>query len=211
VAPKPVLQRVPPQLSYGSQNMRLDREALSAFQRLVDRARKDGIRSPYLKLKSGYRDYDRQAGLWRSRLLPKFAKLGCSNAQLPCIANAIDRTSTALKSVPIPHGRNTWVDRFVSELAKAGCSMSCNPRSAVSALRKGTAPPGRSPHHTGRAVDLHVGGRLSTAAANVKAQRNQDAYKWLVRNAVNFGFYPYNREPWHWEYNPPSQDGELFG
>jgi hypothetical protein len=21
---------------------------------------------------------------------------------------------------------------------------------------------------------------------------------------VRFGFYPYSREPWHWEYNPPT-------
>jgi hypothetical protein len=23
------------------------------------------------------------------------------------------------------------------------------------------------------------------------------------KNAVRFGFYPYPKEPWHWEYNPP--------
>src|SRR5690606_34439241 len=32
------------------------------------------------------------------------------------------------------------------------------------------------------------------------------AFRWLEKNAVRFGFYPYDVtiEPWHWEYNPPS-------
>ena len=34
-------------------------------------------------------------------------------------------------------------------------------------------------------------------------------YKWLQINAELFGFYPYTREPWHWEYNPPSAHLEL--
>ncbi len=66
--------------------------------------------------------------------------------------------------------------------------------------RKWVAPPGGSPHQTGRAVDLYLGGKNSSA--NVRRLRNQPAYKWLVANAAQFGFYPYRREPWHWEYNP---------
>jgi LAS superfamily LD-carboxypeptidase LdcB len=33
--------------------------------------------------------------------------------------------------------------------------------------------------------------------------RDTAAYHWLVANAATFGFYPYDVEPWHWEYNPP--------
>ena len=58
-----------------------------------------------------------------------------------------------------------------------------------------------SPHFTGRALDLYVGGDpVDTKDANRAVQVNTPAYKWLVRNAERFGFRPYFYEPWHWEY-----------
>lgn len=58
-----------------------------------------------------------------------------------------------------------------------------------------------SPHFTGRALDLYVGGDpVDTKTANRAIQVNTPAYKWLVRNAKRFGFRPYFYEPWHWEY-----------
>ncbi|HYW71356.1 MAG TPA: D-alanyl-D-alanine carboxypeptidase family protein [Pyrinomonadaceae bacterium] len=58
-----------------------------------------------------------------------------------------------------------------------------------------------SPHFTGRALDLYVGGDpVDTRDANRVIQVNTPAYKWLVRNAERFGFRPYFYEPWHWEY-----------
>ena len=58
-----------------------------------------------------------------------------------------------------------------------------------------------SPHFTGRALDLYVGGSpVDTKDANRAIQVNTPAYKWLVRNAERFGFRPYFYEPWHWEY-----------
>ncbi|MFN7926546.1 MAG: D-alanyl-D-alanine carboxypeptidase family protein [Blastocatellia bacterium] len=60
-----------------------------------------------------------------------------------------------------------------------------------------------SPHFTGRALDLYVGGEpVSTKDANRAVQVNTKAYRWLVKNAGRFGFIPYFYEPWHWEYNP---------
>jgi LAS superfamily LD-carboxypeptidase LdcB len=35
--------------------------------------------------------------------------------------------------------------------------------------------------------------------------RDTPAYRWLVAHAERFGFYPYDLEPWHWEYNPPHE------
>jgi hypothetical protein len=67
--------------------------------------------------------------------------------------------------------------------------------------RKWVAKPGFSPHQTGRAIDLYLG--ISNDSANVARLRRTPAYKWMVANAHRFGFYPYQREPWHWEYNPP--------
>lgn len=72
--------------------------------------------------------------------------------------------------------------------------------------RKWVAPPGSSAHQSGRAVDFYLGGRNSSR--NVANLRRTRAYQWLVRNAERFGFYPYPREPWHWEYNPPAATRE---
>ena len=58
-----------------------------------------------------------------------------------------------------------------------------------------------SPHFTGRALDLYVGGDpVDTKDANRALQVKTPAYRWLVRNAERFGFRPYFYEPWHWEY-----------
>ncbi len=58
-----------------------------------------------------------------------------------------------------------------------------------------------SPHFTGRALDIYVGGDpVETKDSNRAIQVNTPAYRWLVRNAERFGFRPYFYEPWHWEY-----------
>jgi zinc D-Ala-D-Ala carboxypeptidase len=72
-----------------------------------------------------------------------------------------------------------------------------NPRSG----RAGLAV--HSPHFTGRALDIYVGGDpVSTNDRNRTIQVNTKAYQWLVKNAERFGFVPYFYEPWHWEYRP---------
>jgi D-alanyl-D-alanine carboxypeptidase len=76
-------------------------------------------------------------------------------------------------------------------------------RQAPNAGRAGLAV--NSPHFTGRALDLYVGGDpVETADWNRAIQVNTPVYKWLVNNAEKFGFYPYYYEPWHWEYKPQS-------
>jgi D-alanyl-D-alanine carboxypeptidase len=58
-----------------------------------------------------------------------------------------------------------------------------------------------SPHFTGRALDLYVGGDpVDTKDSNRAIQVQTAVYRWLVRNAERFGFRPYYYEPWHWEY-----------
>jgi uncharacterized protein YcbK (DUF882 family) len=58
-----------------------------------------------------------------------------------------------------------------------------------------------SPHFTGRALDIYVGGDpVDTKDSNRALQVDTPAYRWLVRNAERFGFRPYFYEPWHWEY-----------
>ena len=58
-----------------------------------------------------------------------------------------------------------------------------------------------SPHFTGRALDLYVGGDpVDTSDPNRALQVETRVYQWLVSNAGRFGFRPYCYEPWHWEY-----------
>jgi LAS superfamily LD-carboxypeptidase LdcB len=58
-----------------------------------------------------------------------------------------------------------------------------------------------SPHFTGRALDLYVGGDpVDTKDSNRAIQVKTPVYQWLIRNAERFGFRPYFYEPWHWEY-----------
>lgn len=60
-----------------------------------------------------------------------------------------------------------------------------------------------SPHFTGRALDIYVGGEpVETKDFNRAFQVQTPAYRWLVKNAAKFGFKPYFYEPWHWEYAP---------
>lgn len=58
-----------------------------------------------------------------------------------------------------------------------------------------------SPHFTGRTLDLYVGGEpVETRDSNRAVQVQTRVYRWLIRNAEDFGFRPYFYEPWHWEY-----------
>jgi D-alanyl-D-alanine carboxypeptidase len=64
-----------------------------------------------------------------------------------------------------------------------------------------------SPHFTGRALDLYVGGEpVSTKDENRALQTQGAVYRWLVKNAARFGFQPYFYEPWHWEYVGATSD-----
>jgi D-alanyl-D-alanine carboxypeptidase len=72
-------------------------------------------------------------------------------------------------------------------------------RESPNAGRAGLAV--NSPHFTGRALDLYVGGDpVETKDSNRAIQVQTRVYQWLVRNADRFGFRPYYYEPWHWEY-----------
>lgn len=74
-----------------------------------------------------------------------------------------------------------------------------------------SAPPGRSEHHSGRAVDLASGPGPVLEASFAKTP----AYRWLRDNAARFGFvetYPKGNtfgviaEPWHWCWHNSSSD-----
>lgn len=68
---------------------------------------------------------------------------------------------------------------------------------------------GTSAHTYGLAVDLHLSvpglalTNTTKSMAKLVALYRSPIYKWLALHAREFGFFPYRREPWHWEYNPP--------
>ncbi len=57
-----------------------------------------------------------------------------------------------------------------------------------------TAPPGRSMHERGLAIDFNYGGGLIKSRSNA-------GYQWLAANAASYGFYNLPSEPWHWSTN----------
>lgn len=66
-----------------------------------------------------------------------------------------------------------------------------------------------SAHSYGLAVDLllSVGGvrvrEITTRPfTNIVEMYRSPVYKWMALHAREHGFFPYRREPWHWEYNP---------
>jgi hypothetical protein len=73
------------------------------------------------------------------------------------------------------------------------------------------AAPGFSNHQQGLAVDFHTTElfglkpkKLKASFAHRKLWWKSWFWTWLERegNAYKFGFVPYKKEPWHWEYRP---------
>lgn len=68
-----------------------------------------------------------------------------------------------------------------------------------------------SSHSLGLAIDFKMTHRdefksKETATGSMPGlvyMRQSPVHKWLVLHAEKYGWYPYQNEPWHWEYNPP--------
>lgn len=68
------------------------------------------------------------------------------------------------------------------------------------------APPGKSNHGSGIALDLNTGGFPSYPGAALTA--GGKVYEWLAKNAHRYGFIRgVTSEAWHWEYYPPNKPG----
>ena len=60
-----------------------------------------------------------------------------------------------------------------------------------------TAPPGRSKHGSGIAIDFNTG----TRGTGIKTRLDPKLYSWMVKNSWRFGFYrTVATEEWHFEY-----------
>jgi hypothetical protein len=85
-------------------------------------------------------------------------------------------------------------------------------RAKQNALRAGnpTAVAKFSAHTLGLAVDLQMSqdsqkyAEISTRPMqNVVNMHESPVHKWMFLHGAAYGWYPYQNEPWHWEYNPP--------
>jgi hypothetical protein len=65
--------------------------------------------------------------------------------------------------------------------------------SPASACHPPTAPPGKSMHERGLAIDFTQGGRA--------LNRDSSGFKWLSAHAGSYGFHNLPSEPWHWSTN----------
>jgi hypothetical protein len=75
-----------------------------------------------------------------------------------------------------------------------------------------------SSHNLGLAVDLKMsypGHPLAETTTrpmrNVIDMRSSPAHKWVFLRGARWGFYPYQNEPWHWEYNPDGFRDTFMG
>ncbi|HYD40162.1 MAG TPA: M15 family metallopeptidase [Anaeromyxobacter sp.] len=93
-----------------------------------------------------------------------------------------------------------------------GSSYRSPARAAASAARAGNAAAvaSFSSHSLGLAVDLRMAqGGLRFAEATTRPFQNvvdmyrSPVHKWMFLRGEDHGWFPYRREPWHWEYNPP--------
>jgi hypothetical protein len=68
-----------------------------------------------------------------------------------------------------------------------------------------------SSHSLGLAIDFKLSHRedftvreaVTRPMSEVVRMRESPVHKWLLLRGEEFGWYPYQNEPWHWEYNPP--------
>lgn len=129
--------------------------------------------------------------------------------------------------IPVPEQRNRMLNRhardsFVRMRAQASAeevdlvilSGHRNPATARrNAARAGNsnAVASFSAHSLGLAVDFEMSHRDDIQFAETSTRpmselvrmRESPVHKWLVLRGEAFGWYPYQNEPWHWEYNPP--------
>jgi hypothetical protein len=67
-----------------------------------------------------------------------------------------------------------------------------------------------SSHILGLAMDIRMSDdkhqfqeATTRPMSNIIEMRKSKAHKWMFLHGAAYGWYPYQHEPWHWEYNPP--------
>ncbi|MBE9223824.1 M15 family metallopeptidase, partial [Cyanobacterium stanieri LEGE 03274] len=122
-----------------------------------------------------------------------------------------DARSQGIILVPISGFRSIAEQEYLFFEVKEQRNQDARKRAEVS------APPGRSEHHTGYAVDIGDGNNSSTNLQ--ESFENTPAYQWLEANASSYSFelsFPRNNlqgisyEPWHWRFVGDTHSLETF-
>jgi LAS superfamily LD-carboxypeptidase LdcB len=132
----------------------------------------DALRTTAISAGSGYRGRAHQETVWRNNFKRYYAETAAAREKLP----------------GGPHG-----DAAVAHM--------------VDYVAWRVAPPGFSLHQAGTAIDFQQkrsrGSEIGNSTASDAIRRWQATwfFRWLQENAkVVYGFHPYPKEPWHWEY-----------
>jgi hypothetical protein len=89
-----------------------------------------------------------------------------------------------------------------------------NPQTALANAARAANPnavASFSSHSLGLAIDFKMSHRedfkvkeaTTRPMSETVRMRESPVHKWLLLRGEEFGWYPYQNEPWHWEYNPP--------
>lgn len=134
------------------------------------------------------------------------------------------RMQDALVAVPGERGQRLHRDASAAYVemrtaaAAEGVTLSINnsyrsaARAQASAARAGNraAVASFSSHTLGLGIDLNMShGALRLAEVSTRPFSNlvnmykSPVHKWVFLRGETHGWFPYRREPWHWEYNPP--------
>ncbi|EFL36577.1 predicted protein [Streptomyces viridochromogenes DSM 40736] len=137
------------------------------------RGDEDARRTRRITVASGYRGSEHQERLWRTYFGRYYEETAAARSGLP----------------GGPHGEAAV--RHMIEVFR---------------IPSRIAAPGYSNHQNGIAIDLLQERdpadpiRNSTRPEAVQRWRRTWFFQWLQANAGSYGFAPYEREPWHWEY-----------
>jgi uncharacterized protein YcbK (DUF882 family) len=135
----------------------------------------DALRTTRISANSGYRDSDYQRMLWRGDFPGYYKKTRKDREAMAAGPHSIEAVTHMLDVFGIP-------DKI--------------------------AAPGYSKHQAGIAIDLTQERTKpyqienNTESAWRLKWRNSWFHGWLIGNAAAFGFVPYRKEEWHWEYKP---------
>ncbi|MEN0130265.1 MAG: D-alanyl-D-alanine carboxypeptidase family protein [Brevundimonas sp.] len=102
----------------------------------------------------------------------------------PCMLAAVEALIAAARADGIDLGGWGWRSNAEQRALRA---QNCN---AAGRCHPATAPPGKSLHERGTAIDFTVDGRTIHGGP---------AYAWMVEHAGDYGLHNLRGEPWHWD------------
>jgi LAS superfamily LD-carboxypeptidase LdcB len=153
---------------------RLLAAAIEALAQARQAGHDDALKTRRISASSGYRGSEYQRKVWRRNFPGYYRRTARQREALSTGPHGAEAVRHMLETFHLPR----WV-----------------------------AAPGFSNHQAGIAIDFQQERegtpiRNSSRLDALAAWRRTWFHGWLTENAARFGFQPYAREPWHWEYRP---------